>query len=160
MLEIIGVKKESVPSMRFIGKKYGDEDRVDGHFGDKWGEFDFDILDKLTSPEIMTNALALMGHEDGAFKYWIGKFVPANTPVPNGFGHVDFSAGNFAAVRLKGLEWEIFGNEPMCCDHVKEHGMDVLDLQYNCFERYRNCEDEDDNLQEGEDIIDICFFVV
>jgi hypothetical protein len=48
----------------------------------------------------------------------------------------------------------------MCCDHVKEQGMDVLDLQYNCFERYRNCEDEGDNLQEGEDIIDICFFVV
>ena len=109
----------------------------------------------------MTNALALMGHENGSFKYWIGKFSPASTPVPEGFDFVDFAAGNFAAVRLKGPEWEIFGNEPMCYDHVKKQGMDILDLQYNCFERYRNCDDIEDNtlLQEGDDIIDICFFV-
>ena len=165
MVEIIKVSKESVPAMRFIGKKYGNEDRVDGHFGDKWSEFIsngwFDILDKLTASGIMTNALALIGHENNSFKYWIGKFAPANTSVPEGFDCIDFESGNFVAVRLKGPEWEIFGNEPMCCDYVKEQGMEVLDLQYNCFERYRNCDDNEDNtlLQEGDDMIDICFFV-
>lgn len=39
MVEIINVYRQSIPAMRFIGKKYGDSDRVDGGFGAKWGEW-------------------------------------------------------------------------------------------------------------------------
>ena len=35
MVEIIKTYRQSVGAMRFIGKKYGDGDRVDGNFGCK-----------------------------------------------------------------------------------------------------------------------------
>jgi hypothetical protein len=37
MAEVIRTYRQSVPAMRFIGKKYYDEDRVDGGFGKQWG---------------------------------------------------------------------------------------------------------------------------
>jgi len=39
MAEIIKTYKQSVPEMRFVGKKYGNADRVNGTFGAKWGEW-------------------------------------------------------------------------------------------------------------------------
>ena len=49
-LSIVKVYRESLPNVRFIGKKYGDNDRVDGSFGAKWGEWFqngwFNILEK------------------------------------------------------------------------------------------------------------------
>ena len=39
MAEIIKSYKQSVRALRFIGKKYGDSDRVNGTFGAKWGEW-------------------------------------------------------------------------------------------------------------------------
>jgi hypothetical protein len=39
MSEIIKTYKQHVPALRFIGKKYGDQDRVNGGFGVKWGEW-------------------------------------------------------------------------------------------------------------------------
>jgi hypothetical protein len=35
--EIIKTYKQEVPALRFIGKKYGDKDRIDGTFGKYWG---------------------------------------------------------------------------------------------------------------------------
>ena len=37
MFSIVKTYRQSIPAMRFIGKKYGDEDRVDGGFGKQWG---------------------------------------------------------------------------------------------------------------------------
>ena len=53
MAEITKVYRQSMESTRFIGKKYGDNDRVDGGFGAKWDEWFshgwFDIIkSKLT----------------------------------------------------------------------------------------------------------------
>ncbi|MCL2665435.1 MAG: hypothetical protein FWE82_07475 [Defluviitaleaceae bacterium] len=39
MAEIIKTYRQSIPAMRFIGKKYEDGDRVNGSFGAKWGEW-------------------------------------------------------------------------------------------------------------------------
>ena len=39
MPQIIKTYRQSVPAMRFIGKKYGFEDRVDGHFGALWQQW-------------------------------------------------------------------------------------------------------------------------
>ena len=83
---------------------------------------------KESVPGIMTNALALERHENGKFKYWIGKFAPKDAPVPAGFDSVDFDAGTLAAVRLKGPESEIWGKEVMCYDHIIDQSMMVLEL--------------------------------
>ena len=39
MAKIIKTYKQSIGAMRFIGKKYGDNDRVNGTFGIKWNDW-------------------------------------------------------------------------------------------------------------------------
>ena len=50
-VEIVKTYKEHFPSLRLIGKRYSDEDRQNGSFGHKWGEWFqngwFDKLEKL-----------------------------------------------------------------------------------------------------------------
>jgi len=54
--EIIKVYKQDVPALRFIGEKYGDNDRVDGMFGKHWGDWYengwFDIIEKQTDKNL------------------------------------------------------------------------------------------------------------
>lgn len=49
-MEIVKTYRQSIPATRFIGKKYGDEDRVNGGFGQQWGEWFqngwFDVLEE------------------------------------------------------------------------------------------------------------------
>ncbi|NLN40953.1 MAG: hypothetical protein GX160_03010 [Clostridiales bacterium] len=50
MAEIIKTYRQSVPAMRFIGKKYEDKDRVNGGFAKQWEEWFsngwFEVLEK------------------------------------------------------------------------------------------------------------------
>ena len=165
MAEIIKTFKTPVPAMRFIGKIYGDEDRVDGHFGAKWREWYkngwFDVLRQLGSPEGWDNDIALVGSRQNIFKYWIGKFTPAGTAVPEGFDFIDYEAGNIGTCRLKGQESTIWGNEPMCCDRLRDEGCEMMGKNFTCFERYLNSDETEDTngLEEGHMVLDICFFL-
>ena len=160
MVEIIKTSKETVPPLRFIGKKYGDADRVDGLFGAKWGEWFengwFDQLEALKPMVGWGHYIGLMGHEDGVFKYWIGMFLPADTIPPEGFEYMDYPACNLGVCRIKGSEDAIYGNEPMCCDKLQQEGFEMLDREFICFERELDCDDR--TLAEGEMLLDICFF--
>ena len=162
MADVIKTYKESVPAMRFIGKKYTDEDRVDGSFGAKWGEWFennlFEALEKLGSPDGLDN-----GHigymtcdENDKFNYWIGRFTPANTTVPDGFGFLDFPVGELAVCHVYGKEPDIYCKEGMCCDKLKADGFDFDDN--SCFERY-NCPRFTTPDGDGNVILDICFFM-
>ena len=75
MVEIVKIGKEHVPALRFIGKKYGNEDRVDGLFSTKWDDWFnngwFEQLKKLEPLDGWRHYIGLMGHENGVFKYWI-----------------------------------------------------------------------------------------
>ena len=165
MVEIIKTCKKAAPAMRFIGKKYGDEDRVNGFFDVKWSEWFengwFDMLDNLGSPEGWDNTIGLMGYENGMFKYWIGKFTHAETPAPEGFDYIDYNAGDIGICRLKGHEDVVYGNEPMCYDHLQAEGYEIMDKEFTCFERYLICDEtvEVNNLDEGDTVVDICFFL-
>ena len=47
-MKIKRIYKQSLPATRFIGKKYSDDDRVDGSFGAKWGEaFETGLFERL-----------------------------------------------------------------------------------------------------------------
>ena len=74
MAEIIKTYKQSIPAMRFIGKKYTDEDRVDGSFGAKWGEWFqngwFEVIESLCDDEFIKI------YEDG--KAYIGLMKEVN----------------------------------------------------------------------------------
>lgn len=164
MAEIIKIGKAPAPALRFVGKKYGDEDRVDGLFGAKWDEWFknnwFQLLEKLNPLEGWGHYMGLMGHEDGVFKYWIGMFLPAETNPPEGFAYMDYPSCNVGFCRLKGREDNIYMNEPMCAETLQQAGFELLEQEFICFERELMCEDPDvAQLNEGEMLLDICFFV-
>ena len=162
MAEIIKAYKESVPAMRFIGKRYTDDDRVGGLFSAKWGEWFengwFDLLEKLGQPNGMDN-----GHvayctfdENNSFNYWIGRFTPENTAVPDGFSHLDFPAGGLAVCHVYGKSPDIYGKEKMCGDRLKADGFSIDDSR--TFERY-NCPRFTTPDEQGNVILDICFLL-
>ncbi|MCL2064463.1 MAG: hypothetical protein FWG98_08830 [Candidatus Cloacimonetes bacterium] len=99
--EIIRVYAENMPASRFIGKKYLDEDRVEGTFAQQWGEWHqhgwFDEITKQTDlnlEEWFVEAEASIGlmrwKGEEPFEYWIGMFMPAGTAVPEGMNYIDF----------------------------------------------------------------------
>lgn len=98
MPEIVKVFRESVPAMRFIGKRYPD-------FGGWWGEWFangwFDVIESKMGGassilKLWKNGGGYIGLErrcEGQpFEYWIGMFTPIDIEAPEGFEHIDFPA--------------------------------------------------------------------
>ena len=172
MPEIIKTYKQSVPAMRFIGKKYGDSDRVNGTFGAKWGEWFenswFDVLTKQISgnPDDTCEdggaSIGLMRHKDGEpFQYWVGMFAPQDTDVPDGFEKVDFPKSEWGISWLYGKEAELYMNEGKCAQRLGSEGITVInDPDGSCwfFERYV-CPRFTTPDEKGNVILDIGFFV-
>ena len=166
MAEIIKTYKQSVGAMRFIGKKYGDSDRVDGMFGAKWGEWFqngwFDVIEKQIDKkiiEIYEDGDAYIGlmreNEASAFEYWIGIFMPENTAVPAGFDYIDFPKGELGVCWIYGKEDEVFGLEGQCGERLEKE----FDINSEwCFERY-GCPRFTTPDEKGNIILDICFYL-
>ena len=160
------VYKEAVPALRFIGKKYGDSDRVEGNFGAKWGEWFqngwFETLEKLYGGDLTQlhesgdAYIGLMRDDRGVFEYWIGIFLPTETPVPDGFGCVDFAAGELGVCWVYGKENEVYMREGECGEKMKAKGYDI-DGGW-CFERYA-CPRFTVPDEHGNIILDICFYL-
>jgi len=166
MIKITKVYKQSMPATRFIGKKYGDEDRVDGGFGVKWGEWFendwFDVIKKQVDGNLADwfedgeATIGLMTAVDGKFQYWIGYFTPVGTPVPEGFQSVDFPKANLGVCWIYGKEHELFMHEEASMKKLQEEGFNPLDTW--CFERYA-CPRFTTPDEKGNVTLDICFFV-
>ena len=171
MADIIRVYTQDAGSLRFIGKKYGDEDRVNGMFGAKWGEWFengwFETLEgHIGNPadtcEDGGAYIGLMRDKHGEpFQYWIGIFASAGTETPEDFECVDFPGAKFGICWLYGKEDGIYMNEHLCFERLKEEGIDgINDGNGACwfFERYASPRftepDDKDNI-----ILDIGFFV-
>ena len=171
MAEITKVYTERVPALRFIGKKYGDENRVNGGYGKQWGEWFtngwFDVLENhIKSPnETCADGGAYLGymrHKDGEpFQYWIGMFAPAETEVPEGFAHIDVPAGTLGVAWLYGKESELYHKETKCYEKLTVAGHKVI-THYNgahwFFERYV-CPRFTTPDENGNVTIDICFYI-
>jgi len=125
--EIIKVYAEDMPAARFIGKKYLDEDRVDGSFSYQWGEWHehgwFDEITKQADRDLKEwfaeaeAFLGLMRFKDGEpFEYWIGMFMPARTAVPEGMSYIDFPILRLGVGWVRGTMENIF----FMCDPVYE----------------------------------------
>jgi len=148
--EIIRVYAEDMPASRFIGKKYLDEDRVDGTFGHHWGQWHehgwFDEITKQTDQDLKEwfaeaeASLGLMRFKDGeSFEYWIGMFMPTGTTVPEGMSYIDFPAIKLGIGWVRGTMENIF----FMCDPVYEkllvEGFQPVTDEYGAwwsFERY------------------------
>ncbi|MFC5466377.1 AraC family transcriptional regulator [Lederbergia graminis] len=171
MVAIVNTYKQSMPSTRFIGMKYGDEDRVNGSFGAKWHEWietgRFEKLPPITEDfrqayEDYDASIGLMRWKAGEkFEYWIGMFLPEGTTVPEGFESIDFPASNLGVCWLQGKESELFGIEDTCAQKLRADGFEVVTDEEGAlwfFERYGNPRftQPDEN---GNSILDICHFV-
>ena len=125
--EIMRVYAEDMPAARFIGKKYLDEDRVEGTFGQQWGEWQkhdwyneirqqagTDLKEWFSEAEA---PIGLMRWKEGEpFEYWIGLFMPAETTVPEGMKYIDFPVLKLGIGWVKGTMENIF----LMCDPVYE----------------------------------------
>lgn len=172
MCEIVKTYKQAIPTSRFIGIKYGDEDRINGGFGSKWGEWfeagRFNKLESLVTENFMhtyedANAyIGLMRWKEGEkFEYWIGMFLPAETAVPDGYEYADFSASNLGVCWLHGTESEIYFKEDKCAKKLLEEGNEIVADEKGAwwfFERY-GCPRFTEQDENGKVILDICHFV-
>ena len=168
MRELIKEYRQSVPALRFIGKKYGDSAHG---YGAMWGEWFengwFDIIVKqndLNAKDIYEDSDAYIGLIGGSgtaenpMEYWIGMFVPENTPIPEGFGYIDFPKSELGICWVYGRENELYGNYNQCIEKLIDEGFEFnADLPW-CFERYV-CPRFTTPDEKGNVILDIGFFV-
>jgi len=165
-VEIRKTYKEQFPSLRLIGKKYGDTDRQNGSFGHKWGEWFqngwFNTLESLQPlPENGDAYLGVMRVVNGMVEYWIGMFFPENTAVPDRFDFEDIGAFDVATCWLYGNEknGELYGLDVhnLCVSEAAKHGMMRKDDDW-CFEKY-NCPRFTTPDEKGNVILDYCIAI-
>ena len=172
MAEIINTYRQSIPATRFIGKKYGDDDRINGSFGPKWGEWFgngwFAVIEKqisVSTKEIYQDGDAYIGlmrwKEGEPFEYWIGMFMPETTPAPEGFGYVDFPKSELGVCWVYGKEGEVYRNEDKCAAKLGEAGYKIIPNEKGAwwfFERY-GCPRFTTPDEQGNIILDICYYI-
>ena len=169
MAEIIKSYRQNVGAARFIGKRYGDADRVDGMFGAKWGDWFengwFDIIEAqigenpADAHEDSGAYIGLMREADGKFEYYIGIFAPESMAVPDGFVHIDFPAGELGVCWVYGKDGEVYGLEGDCWERLEGDAKDKLEISGGwCFERY-GCPRFTAPDEHGNIILDICFYL-
>lgn len=170
MAEIIKTYRQSVPAMRFIGKKYCDEDRVNGGFAKQWGDWFsngwFEDLEKYCNLKtVYENGDAYVGlmrwKEGDPFEYWIGVFCSENTEVPMGYSFVDFNEADLGVTWVYGKESEVYGQEHRCAESCEKEGYKIIpDEQgaYWFFERYV-CPRFTTPDEQGNIILDICHYI-
>jgi len=170
--EIIKVYKQDVPALRFIGKKYGDNDRIDGMFGKHWENWFqngwFDLIEKQTNKELKSiyedgdAYIGLMRWKEGEpFEYWIGIFMPENTSVPAGYEYHDFPKATLGVCWVHGKEPDVYMWEEDCGKKLKENGYEVIKDNENAhwfFERYA-CPRFTTPDENGKVILDVCHFI-
>jgi hypothetical protein len=175
MFEITKVYRQTLPALRFIGKKYSDTDRDEhGSFSSKWGEFFangwFEDIEKTAGGsdacrdlyEDGDAYLGLMRYAEGQpFQYCVGMFVPSATSVPEGFSAVDFEESALGVCWVHGAENEVYGHEGECAAKLNEEGILVdprADGGWWFFERY-GCPRFTTPDENGKIILDICHFL-
>lgn len=168
MAEIKRVYRQELPELKLVGRCYGDADRVDGTFAQKWGEwFQENLFEPLKLPdrgeEPFEDCGAPIGlcrcREGEPFQYWIGMFVPPDAPVPEGYDSVSLDAGEIAVCWVYGREPEIYTH--CCLSRLEEEGLawtaDKNGVKW-CFERY-SCPRFTSPDDGGNVILDMCFYV-
>ena len=172
MAEIIKAYRQNLPQARFIGRKYGDSDRVNGGFGKQWDEWFannwFAVIENQAGGKIKElypdgdAYLGLMRWKTGEpFEYWIGMFLPPETEVPDGFGFIDFPESNLGVCWLHGTMDDVFCKEDQCAARLGEEGFEITadaNGAWWFFERY-GCPRFTTPDGEGKIILDICHFI-
>lgn len=174
MPEIVKVYKQSIPAVKFIGRKYGDDDRVNGSFASQWQQWIeqrlFDPIEQAAGgidacKQLMEDgeaALGFMRYKEGEpFQYWIGMFTPPDTEVPETYDFIMIQPTEAGICWLKGKEPDIYAKEDRCMAKLAEEGMQIHRNKEGAmlfFERYAMPRfDERD--EQGNIILDIGFIL-
>lgn len=150
-MDILNVYHEAAPDSRFIGKRYGEEDGKGGGFAARWEEWFregwFERLEALAPygwdrafPEGSSYIGLIRGNDDEPFEYWIGMFLPSDTPVPHGMQHLDLQAWHMGVCWVKGTEPDIYQQGEACAKKLAEAGYRLLSGENNAYlmlERYQ-----------------------
>jgi hypothetical protein len=170
--EIIKMYRQDIPALRFIGKKYGEEDRVDEMYSKHWADWLqaglFGVLEKQAGMDpkaIYADGDAYIGmmrlKKNEPFEYWIGMFMPEGTRVPDGFEHRDFPQASLGVCWVYGNEGEIFMQEDRCRRRLEAEGHTIAahsDGAFWLFERYCSPRFTEPDAQ-GNCVLDICWYV-
>jgi hypothetical protein len=172
MVDLIKVYRQNVPAMRFIGRKYGDQDRVNEGFAALWDEWFekkwFDAIERqinTSTKETYEDGDAYCGlmrwKEGEPFEYWIGIFMPEDSVAPEGFGSVRFPPGVLGVCWVFGNEGELYGQESRCAKKLTEMGYEILPDEAGAwwfFERYA-CPRFTTPDDLGNRTLDVCHYI-
>ena len=168
MAEIMKAYKQSVPAMRFIGRKYSDSYAWDEWFEkDLFGELERAAGGEKAIPHLYEDGDAYIGmihisKEFQTLEYWIGEFFATGTEVPEGFLSIDYPAQNFGVCWIYGENIsDILSQSGRVAGKLAEANMEVIyedDGSFWCFERY-GCPRYTSPDEKGNIILDYCFFV-
>lgn len=140
--QIIKLEKEQMPPARFIGRRYGMEQQVNGSFSHLWASwFAEDLFAPLEAlPPLAENQdsyVALMRMAENGPEYWIGMFFPLGTEAPAGYAAADLPAMDYAVAWLYGDEQsgELYTMHEACVAALEAKGFRTAE-PVCCFERY------------------------
>jgi len=172
--KVVKAYRQSVPATRFIGIKYGDEDRVNGGFGEQWGEWfkneRFKFLEENCPKADFEDSEACIGlmrwkgekgEEDyEPFQYWVGMFFAEEAEVPEGYDYVDFPASDLGVGWLYGKGSYIFAKEYLAFSACEKQGIkSIPDAQDACWFFERNASDTPPRPKKKDKfVLDIGFF--
>lgn len=119
MAEIIKTYEEFAPAARFVGRKYGDSDRINGTFAHIWEDWlqsgRFESLRSLMDtgfaesfPEAGSPIGLMRFMENESFEYWVGMFLQPDAAVPEGFEPLDAPETRQAVCLIRGAEPDIY----------------------------------------------------
>ena len=167
--EIVKIYKQTIPAVRFIGKKSSNPPNWGEWFKNAW-------FDKIENAMGGADAVKQLFEDAGSyveltcvkegepFEFWLGMFTAPNTEVPEGFLYKDFPEFDLGVFWVYGKENQVMQiprNTHECLDKVFESGMEFAHdedgaawevRRYQC-PRYTT-PDKDGNI-----ILDYCWMV-
>ena len=169
MAEITKIYRQAMPAVRFIGKKYTENDAKNGYYIDQWQQF---ITEGWFRPltgalpdwefEGSDSPIGLIRHKEGEpSQYWIGRFLPLTYHVPEGYNHIEYPAGHLGVCHVRGKGLDIYRQEALCLPELDRHGAELVadgDGAFWMFERYEFPRSRRPDA-EGCLTLDYCFFI-
>ena len=160
--EIKKVYRQEVPEMCFIGKKTYD-------WGAMFQPGGFDVIEKYVNKEFKERYedsdayLGLYRFKEGdPVEYFIGMFLPLNTPVLEGFVKFDFPKSTLGVCWVYGKESEVHGKTGEVKKRLEDEGYKILPYQNNdiiwVVER-DGCPRFTTPDEKGNVITDVCYYL-
>jgi predicted transcriptional regulator YdeE len=163
--EIVKFYTQKMPSMKLVGRKYKEKDKINGTFADTWlrwfSEGLFKPLEIGLDAGIEDND-AYIGLSDCTktdYDYWIGVFLPMDAAVPEGYESLELRAGTLGVCWVKGKEPDVYFH--CCLDTLKAEGWKWAEDENHrsvCFERYA-CPRFTEPDGNGDIILDQCYYI-